>query len=247
MSPASANGKTDEMLFSVHVVDTGVISALRRKTPQAADVAGLLSARTATCAPFTKGFLPRPQLRREVMVACWEDAAALDRFLAEEPTGETFASGWEMRMELYRAVGVWPGLDGALIQEAAAEGREGDGPSVAITIGTAYLRSAVPFLKVNNGLEDQFLETSSGVWGTAFTNLPQLLVGTLTIWESGDSAVDYMKSGAHGAAVRDHFDPKKDPTGHTFVTGGGFFGFRPLSTSGAVEGKNSISADLISV
>ena len=75
------------MLFSAHVVDTGPIKAVRRKTPQAGDVAGLLSARTATCAPFSKGFLPRPQFGRETMVACWEDDAALDGFLADHPSG----------------------------------------------------------------------------------------------------------------------------------------------------------------
>lgn len=235
------------MLFSAHVVDTGPIAALRRKTPQAADVAGLLSARTGICAPFSTGKLPRPQLRRETMVACWDDEAALDRFLADDPTGAVFATGFEMRMELYRAVGVWPGLDAGLIQEAAAAGDEGDGPSVAITIGTAYFRTIVPFLRVNNGLEAQFLETPSGVWGSGFANLPQLLVGTLTVWESGDAAVDFMKSGAHGAAVQEHFDPKKDPTGHTFVTGGGFFGLRPLSTSGSVGGRNPVSESLIPV
>ena len=234
------------MLFSAHVVDTGPISALRRKTPQVDDVPGLRSARTGICAPFHHGVLPRPQLRREALVACWDDESALDRFLAEDPTGAVFATGLEIRMELYRAVGVWPGLDAAMIQGAAEEGTEGDGPSVAITIGTAYFRTAVPFLKVNRGLESQFLETPSGLWGSGFANLPQLLVGTLTVWESGDAAADFMKSGAHGAAVRDHFDPKKDPTGHTFVTGGGFFGFRPLSARGSLGGKNPISADLVS-
>lgn len=233
------------MLFSAHVVDTGPLKALRRKTPQGADVDGLLSARTGLCAPFSKGALPRPQLSREVMVACWADDGALDAFLADHPSGEVFAAGWEMRMELFRAVGVWPGLDAAPIYEAAAEGSQGDGPTVAITIGTAYLRTAVPFLRVNSGLEEQFLATDSGVWGTGFTNLPQRLVGTLSVWESGDAAVDYMKSGAHGAAVEAHFDPKKDPTGHTYVTGGGFFGFRPLSTSGSLGGKNPIPADVL--
>jgi len=233
------------MLFSAHVVETGPLKALRRKTPQAVDVAGLLSARTGICAPFRKGLIPRPQLAREVMVSCWDDEDALEAFLADHPTGAAFRDGWEMRMELFRAVGVWPGLDAAPIQLAAAAGEQGDGPTVAITIGNAYLRTVVPFLRVNNGLEEQFLESSTAVWGSGFTNLSQLLVGTLSVWESGDAAVEYMKSGAHGAAVDAHFDPKVDPTGHTFVTGGGFFGFRPLSTRGSLGGKNPIPTALL--
>lgn len=83
------------------------------------------------------------------------------------------------------------------------------------------------------------------IWGTLMTNLPQRLVATLTIWENSRAALDYMRPGAHGQAIADHFDPAKDPTGHTFVTGGGFFGFRPLSVAGAVGGKNPLSASML--
>lgn len=233
------------MLFSAHVVDTSRLAALRRKTPKPADAPGLRSARTATAAPFTPGVLPRPQLGREVMVACWEDEVALDKFLADHPTGHAFGAGWHVRMELVRAAGVWPGLDDNMVHAAGTKAKGMTGPSVAITIGTAYLRSVIPFARVNSGLEDQFLDTPSGLWGTACTNIPQRLVATLTIWESADAAVDYVKAGAHGAAVAAHYDPAKDPTGHTFVTGGGFFGFRPLSTSGSLGGKNPLPADLL--
>ena len=233
------------MIFSAHVVDTSPMTSLRRKAPQAEEVPGLRSARTATCAPFTLGVLPRPQLSREAMLACWEDEESIDQFLESHPTGRTMAAGWQVRMELVRAVGVWPGLEDDMVEAAGTKVQGMTGPSVAITIGTAYLRKVIPFMRVNSGLEDQFLDTPRGVWGTAMTNLPQRLVATLTIWESADDAVDYMKSGAHGAAVKAHFDPAKDPTGHTFVTGGGFFGFRPLSTSGSVGGKNALSAELL--
>jgi hypothetical protein len=233
------------MLFSAHVANTNPLAALRRRTPQPAEAPGLRSARTATCAPFTRGVLPRPQLGREALLACWEDAGALDRFLADHPTGRVFADGWHVRMELIRAAGVWPGLADDMVDAAGAKAKTVTGPSVAITIGTAYLKTIVPFVRVNSGLEDQFLDTPSGIWGTAMTNLPQRLVATLTVWESPDAALDYIRTGAHGSAVAAHYDPAKDPTGHTFVTGGGFFGFRPLSVHGAVGGTNPVSADLL--
>jgi hypothetical protein len=180
------------------------------------------------------------------LLACWRDEAALDEFLDGHPTGVAFNAGWHVRMELIRAAGVWPGTDEDMVAEAGAKVRTATGPTVAITIGTAYLKSIVGFTRVNNGLEDQFLDTPSGIWGTLMTNPPQRLVATLTIWESADSAFDYVRAGAHGAAVAAHYDPAKDPTGHTFVTGGGFFGFTPLSMHGAVGGKNPISSDLLS-
>ena len=233
------------MLFSAHVANTSPIAALRRKTPDPSDATGLRSARTATCAPFTRGVLPRPQFGREAMVVCWDDEGSLDQFLVDHPTGRAFARGWQVRMELVRAVGVWPGIDDNMVEAAGAKVNTMTGPSVAVTIGTAYVRTVIPFARVNSGLEDQFLDTPSGIWGTAMANLPKRLVATLTIWENADAAESFMRIGAHGAAVAAHYDPVKDPTGHTFVTGGGFFGFRPLSTSGSVDGKNPLPAELL--
>jgi hypothetical protein len=233
------------MIFSAHVADTSASRALRRRTPQAAEIDGLHSARTAVCAPFTRGVLPRPQLGREALLACWRDEASLDRFLEAHPTGQAFNAGWHVRMELIRAAGVWPGTDEDMSAEAGTRVRTATGPTVAVTIGTAYLKTAIAFTRVNNGLEDQFLDTPSGIWGTLMTNLPQRLVATLTIWKSAEAAFDYVRTGAHGAAVTAHYDPDKDPTGHTFVTGGGFFGFTPLSVHGSVGGKNPIAADLL--
>ncbi len=181
------------------------------------------------------------------MLACWQDETSLDRFLADHPTGQAFAEGWHVRMKLFRAAGVWPGLDDDMAEAASETPTPKSGPTVAITIGTAYLRTVIPFARVNSGLEDQFLDTPSGLWGTAMTNLPQRLVATLTVWESAAAAVGYMRTGAHGAAVKAHYDPEKDPTGHTFVTGGGFFGFCPTSSSGSLGRKNPIPADLLSV
>jgi hypothetical protein len=233
------------MLFSAHISDTGPLKALRRKTPQPSDVPGLRSARTAICAPFTSGALPKPQLGREALLACWQDEDSLDAFLADHATGRAFADGWQVRMELFRSVGMWPGLDDDMADACRDIPTPPDGPSVAITIGTAYLRTAAQFARVNKGLERQFLKTPNAIWGTALTNLPQRLVATLSIWENASAAVSYMRTGAHAAAVTAHFDPKKDPTGHTFVTGGGFFGLRPIATRGELQGRNPISADLI--
>ncbi len=233
------------MFFSAHVVDTNLVKAITRRTPRPEKVPGLKSARNGIAAPFTTGALPRPQLGRETLVACWEDESALDGFLANHPFGEAIATGWTARMELVRSVGIWPGLTDDMDAEAGDKSRDMTGPSIAVTIGTAYLRTVKPFLQVNNGLEKQFLTAPGARWGTAFSNIPQRLVATLSVWDDSSSAQGYMRKGAHGQAMRDHYDPKKDPTGHTFVTGGGFFGFRPLSTTGSLGGKNPIPNALL--
>lgn len=233
------------MLFTAHLFDSNPLTALRRSAPSATTTPGLLQARTAVSAPFTHG-LPKPQLGREVMLACWEDDDAIDRFLASDALGRQMAAGWHARLELVRAVGIFPGLPDLDLQELAGDKeRSMTGPSVAFTLGTAYAKTFPQFFKVNKGLERQFLDTPDTIWGTAMANLRTRFVATLTFWESLEHASDYMKSGAHGAAMRDHYDPGKDPTGHTFVTGGGFLGFRPLSISGSVGGTNAISESLL--
>lgn len=230
------------MLFTAHIADVGFMTVLRNPAPTAA---GLLSGRTATAAPFVKSKLPRPQLRRGLFLGCWQDEAAVDRWLGHDALGQKFSAGWHVRMELVRAVGIFPGLPDLDLQaEAGGRNRDLDGPTLALTIGTAY-KSLVPrFIKVNNGLEEQFVD-NPGMWGTAMTNLRSTLVATLTIWQDKQAALDYMRTGAHGQAVRDHYDPTKDPTGHTFVTGGGFLGFKPLSVHGSIGGRNPLSATLL--
>jgi len=231
------------MLFTAHLFDTNPLTALRRSAPKPG--AGLLQARNAVAAPFTHGMVPRPQLGREVILASWEDEHAVDRFLENDPLGQAMAQGWHVRLELVRAVGMFPGLDVDLKGIAGDKEDSMTGPSVAFTLGHAYLKTMPQFLKVNKGLERQFLKTPDAIWGTAMTNLRTRFVSTLTFWESLDAATNYMKSGAHGAAVRNHYDPQKDPTGHNFVTGGGFLGFRPLSISGSVGGSNPVSESLL--
>jgi len=230
------------MLFSAHVADNGVLATLRRRTPQAGDVSGLKSAVTMTGAPFTASWLPSVQPGRGAMVACWEDAESIEKFLADHPTGQQLSTGVNVTMELFRAVGVWPGLDDDMAALAATVPKP-DGPTVAITIGKAYASKLLPFAKVSHALDVQFLESPNTIWGTALTNPVTRMVASLTFWPGADAAEDYMRNGAHAAAVKDHFDFAKDPTGHTFVTGGGFFGFRPLSITGSLEGKNPFPAD----
>ena len=233
------------MLFSAHLFDSGPVTAMKRSAPTGETTPGLASARTAVCAPFAHAFLAPPQLGREAMIAAWEDEAALDRFLTDDATGREAAEGWHVRLELVRAVGVFPGLDVDMDAVAGDKDKGMTGPSAAITMGTAYIKTIPRFYRVNKGLERQFLDTPSAIWGTAMSNLRTRFVATLTFWDSLDAARSYMRSGAHADAVRDHYDPERDPTGHEFVTGGGFFGFRPLSLHGSVSGRNAISEDLL--
>jgi hypothetical protein len=92
------------------------------------------------------------------------------------------AEGWHVRLELVRAMGMFPGLDDDMTEIAGDKADALTGPTFAITMGTAYLKTIPSFYRVNKGLERQFLATPSARWGTAMSNLRTRFVATLTAW-----------------------------------------------------------------
>ena len=233
------------MLFSAHLFDTNPRIAMSRVAPNPSDAPGLLSAWTGSCAPFDESYFALPQLGREFMIAAWEDEENLDQYLERTDHGREMSAGWHVRLELVRAIGMFPGLDMDLGEVAGDKAATMTGPSVALTLGKAHIKTIPEFFYVNKGLERQFLVTPEGRWGTACTNLKTRFVATITVWDSLSAATDYVRQGAHGDAVKNHSDLKKDPTGHKFATGGGFLGFRPLSMHGEVTGRNAVSETLL--
>ncbi len=60
---------------------------------------------------------------------------------------------------------------------------------------------------------------------------------TLTFWIDQDATDAFVRSGAHGDAMKAHYDFKTDD--HEFISEGGFFGFDPYRMHGALTGKNA--------
>ena len=187
------------MLFTAHLFDTSPLVAARRSAPDPGDVPGLLSSRNGVCAQFSHSFVPSPQLGREAILACWENEDAVDQFLADDPLGRVAVTGWHMRLELVRAVGMFPGMPGVDFAEIAGDKDQAmTGPSVAFTCGHAYLKTFPQFYKVNKGLERQFLNTDDAIWGTAMTNLRTRFVACLlyTSPSPRDATLSRMPSSA---------------------------------------------------
>lgn len=234
------------MLFTAHLFDTNPLTAIRRKAPTADNVAGLVHAETAITAPFTKR-MPKAQLGREAMIACWEDDASIDRFLADDELGRVANMGWHVRLELVRSVGIFPSLPDIDYEALCGDkAKTMTGPGVAITCGTAHGKTLPQFAKASKPLDTQFLEASGTLWGTALVNVRTRFVASITVWDSLDSASKFMKEGAHANVMRKHYDPAVEPNGHEFVNNGGFLGFRPLSMSGSVGGTNSVHENVLS-
>ncbi len=233
------------MLAAIHVRDESMAASLRRKAPVPGSVPGLLGSYKMVGAEFSGSKLPKPQPSRSIVMTWWEDADAYAAAVTDAR-----GDGLHILMRLTRVLGAFPGLDRSyeqLVDVAAAAPAAPSDPIVSITIGTAYAKSVFPFLKLNNDLEAQFVAPGNGaLWGTAMT-APPLGVATLSVWPDTETTMAYVRSGAHGAAMAEHYDATKDVGGHTYVTDGGFFGFVPVSITGSLGGRNPTPASFNSL
>lgn len=153
------------MIASVHLADIGPRTALSivRKSPKPGRVDGLRHADAALAAPLRASIRPGPDLGRIGLVAFWDDDAALDRFLADDPVAVTLAGGWRVRLEPLRAFGSWPGLpDDVPTVRATAH----DGPAVVLTLGRLRLTQTLRFLRTSAKAEGAVGGAPGLIWAT---------------------------------------------------------------------------------
>ncbi len=222
------------MIVSVHIADVGPRAAMRalRQQPAPARIAGLAYARTTVTAPISERLLPSPQPGRVGMIAAWENDAGIDEFLAAHPTGETFAAGWEARMEPLRVSGAWPEMPGLPARPLPVDEAE---PVAALTLGRPRLNRVVPFLRNAAAAEADAARDGAVIAASGLARLPQL-VSTFTLWRSFAALREYAygKGGAHAAAVS---TDRERPFHHASA----FVRLRPYSSRGAWEGRDPLA------
>lgn len=223
------------MIASVHVADlrvTAALSAVRRTNLQRT-IGGLRHANLAFAAPLGPSVVPRPSLRRVVMVATWDGDAALDRFLTIDRFAEVFQNGWHVRLQPLRASGSWPGLDSAISRSRQVPQ---SGPLAVLTLGRLRTRRAVDFFRTSARAEAQILESPGLIWATGM-GLPPF-VGTCSLWRDAASLMSYAygaSNSRHGAAIA---QTARDPFHHLSA----FARFRPYASVGELHGKNPLGA-----
>ena len=223
------------MIASVHVSDLSLTAALSaaRRTRLHQAVSGLRDANIAFAAPLSPSVLPRPSLRRIIMVSIWDDDAALDRFLGTDQLAGSFQHGWRVRLKPLRAAGSWPGLDPTIPTSRAAPY---EGPVVALTLGRLRARRAVDFFRTSASAEAQILASPGLIWATGM-GLPPF-VGTCSLWRDSASLMSYAyrtTDSPHEAAIA---KDRRDPFHHTSA----FVRFQPYASVGELHGKNPLSA-----
>ena len=221
------------VLASLHVADLGpggtTRAVLRKLRPD--DVAGLRWGTTALVTPLA--FDPPPPVQRAAVFAFWDDEDSIDRFLADDRTGQRFAEGFHARLTPLRRFGSWEGLPEAVPTTRAVAH---DGPVVVFTLGWLRMSQLPRFLKTSRPAEEAANASEGMVWGSAAVRPP--FVATASIWADSKSAAGYAygkQRPAHSHAIAEQ--QRKD-----FHKRSAFIRFAPMRMEGSLNGPNPLDA-----
>jgi len=224
------------VIASVHIADIGVARApgFLRHRLDPGRVHGLRWGAGMVSAPLG-GSLPPPAPRpsRVGLVAFWEQEAALDRFLGEDPLAQRLAGGWHARLEPVHVFGGWSELPG-LVDGAAPMGP--DEPVAVITLGKLRLTQAVRFLRANAPAAGLAVAQPDLLAATGLARPPRI-VCTFSLWRTTAAMRDYASGragGGHRAAVQAQ---KRRDFHHESL----FARFRPYASHGAWDGRNPLA------
>jgi hypothetical protein len=223
------------VIASVHVADVGVVAAARllRRPPRTVD--GLRRADMAVAATLTGGLFAPIAPGRVGLFAFWEDDRSLDSFLASAPLAAEFAAGWFARLRPVRAFGTWPGLPDTLPRARTP----GAGPALVLTLGRLRWRRAAAFRRASAPAEAAAVNAPGMLWASGFARPP--FVATCSLWESDRHLINYAygPGAAHGSSIdADRAKP--------FHRRSAFIRFRVDATSGELQGRNPLAADVFS-
>jgi hypothetical protein len=226
------------LVVSIHLAELrtplGALAALRGR-PDPAETPGLRYAETTITATLGGSVLPAPQPRRAGMIAAWDEDAALERFLREDPLAERFAGGWHVRLEPLRVSGAWPEMPGLPEHELPIDDEE---PVAVLTLGRLRLTRLVPFLRTGAPAESEAATAPELLAATGLARPPHL-VSTFSLWRSAAAMRDYAyrERGAHRAAVRSDRE-------RAFHHRSAFIRFRPYLSQGSWEGRDPLRGRL---
>ena len=222
------------MIASMHIADVGPRDAipLLLRPPRPTRVPGLTYAETLTTAPLGEPLLPPRGLRQVGLLAAWEDDAALDAFLADDPVAARLAGGWHLRLEPLRVFGAWAGMPDLPARELPVD----DGEPVAIvTLGQLRLRRIGPFRRSAAPAEAAASASPGLIAGTGLARPPRL-VATFSLWRSAAEmrAYAYGDGEAHVAAMAAH-------RAKSFHHESAFVRFRPYAARGSWGGREPLA------
>lgn len=224
-------------MFSFHLAhlpSATTASALVRP-PTAVSVPGLVHVETLAGMELGSPVVSpkRLQLTRAAVFARWEDEAALEGFLEQDPLGRRLAGGWHVRLEFVRRWGSVRGLDD-LPEDAGRS--DPDEPVVAVTIARMRLPELVRFLHWGRPVE-RLVRDHPGTTLSLAAIRPPRSISTFSIWRTTREMTDMVFGRSHVPGPTRHVDAmaerERRDFHHEFTT----LRFRPLSEHGEWEGR----------
>jgi hypothetical protein len=222
------------VILSMHIADIGARASLGvlRARPLPASAPGLRYAETMLGAELSAAVLPRPKPARAGLLAAWDDDAALDRFLAEDPLARRLAGGWHVRLQPLRVSGAWSGLSELPEDGLAVDPQE---PVAVLTLGRLRLSQTVRFLRANAPAAGQAVADPALLAGTAFARPPGL-VATFSLWRSASMMRDY----AYGRSGAAHLGVIGAQRARSFHHESAFIRLRPRGAHGSWDGREPL-------
>jgi hypothetical protein len=219
-------------IVSVHVATVplhGVPGILRARVR----APGAIYAATTIGADLSASILPAPAPGRVGLVAVWEDDAALDAFLVQDPLAARLADGWHVRLQPLRTVGETRGIPPLVEAEQPVEPDE---PVVVLTYGRTRLLGLPRFLKASARAEEAAVGAPGLLASTGFARPPRI-ISTFSVWRTVTEMRDYV-TGGNGPG---HVDALRHNAARGFHHDSLFARFRPYATAGEWDGQDPLA------
>jgi hypothetical protein len=221
--------------FHMAEVPARVAASALVRPPTRSSVPGLQHAECLAMMRFGTPILSpqRLQLRNLLMFAQWDDASALERFLADEPLGRRLASGWHVRMTYLRRFGSIAAL-GDL--PAVAGEWDDDEPIVAVTVARLRMPEVPRFLRWGKPVELLIANHPAAVFSTG-AHRPPRTISTFSIWRTVREMSEMVHGHSDVAHAEVHQVAMAEQRRKDFHHESAFMRFRPLSEHGTWKGQ----------
>lgn len=120
------------------------------------------------------------KLRNLAFFAAWENAEALDGFLADNELGRRLAEGWHVRLELIRRWGTFAELVDFLPSDEVIDPEQ---PVVAVTLARLKLPQVFRFIRWGKPVEEQVRDHPGTSLAMAAMR-PLRTFSTFSVWRS---------------------------------------------------------------
>jgi hypothetical protein len=178
----------------------------------------------------------RLQLGNAAVFAQWDDEAALDRFLADDPLGRRLAEGWHVRLQYLRRFGAIAAL-GDL--PAVAGEWDDDEPIVAVTVARLKMPQVPRFLRWGKPVELLIANHPAAVFSTG-AHRPPRTISTFSIWRSVREMNEMVHGHSDVPSAEVHKVAMAEQRRRDFHHESAFMRFRPLAEHGTWKGARLV-------